>query len=180
MSEMNSASFVMYESFYKQAQILEKKLGKDTAYDFLNAVMEFGLYGVVPDEDDDVWMYGFEQTITSIDKAKDRYNKAVENGKKGGRPKKYDDQLILELKKQGLSNSQIAVRLGCSTRTVERAIAEITGRESDKTDKRGQNLNDNVNDNVNVKSVSYDASVISSGSAGTASSAAEFRRQYFK
>lgn len=57
---MNTESFVMYESVFKQVQILEKKLGKETAYDFMKAVTEFGLYGILPDEESDVWLYGFE------------------------------------------------------------------------------------------------------------------------
>lgn len=83
---MNDSSFVLYESVYKQAQILEKRVGADAAMHFMNAIMEFGLYGVIPEEDDEVWLYGFEQTITSIDRAKKRHIQAVEGGKKGGRP----------------------------------------------------------------------------------------------
>ena len=33
----------------------------------MRAVIEYGLYDIVPPEDDEVWMYGLEQTITSID-----------------------------------------------------------------------------------------------------------------
>lgn len=83
---MNSASFVLFESTYKQVQTLEKRLGTEVAMHYMNAIMEFGLYGVIPEEDDDVWLYGFEQTITSIDRAKQRHEWAVEAGKKGGRP----------------------------------------------------------------------------------------------
>ena len=90
---MNSESFVMYESTFKQMEILEKRLGKDAAFDFIKAVSEFGLYGVIPDEESSVWLYGFEQTITSISKAKDRYITSIENGRKGGRP-------VVELKEK--------------------------------------------------------------------------------
>ena len=31
---MNNESFVMYESAFKQAEILEQRLGKEKAYDF--------------------------------------------------------------------------------------------------------------------------------------------------
>ena len=82
---MNNESFVMYESAFKQAEILEQRLGKEKAYDFLKALNEFGLYGVLPDDNSEVWLYGFEQTITSVSRAKDRRTAAIENGKKGGR-----------------------------------------------------------------------------------------------
>ena len=98
---MNKESFVFYESVAKQGDRLANKLGKEVAYDFYKAVIDFGLYGVLPDEDSDVWLYGFEQTITSIDAAKDRYAAAIENGKKGGRPKvDLNEQEVLAKKKE--------------------------------------------------------------------------------
>lgn len=138
---MNKLSFVLYESVHKQTEILERKLGKETAYDFINAVINFGLYGELPDEDSDVWLYGFEQTITSISAAKDRYEAAIENGKKGGRPKKIDEEEAIKLKGQGLKNREIAEKLGCSESSIEKINA--------KTRKNQKNLNDNVNVNVN-------------------------------
>lgn len=138
---MNDGSFVLYESVYKQSERLEKKLGAEAAYRFIKAVMEFGLYGVIPEEEDNVWLYGLEQTITSIDKAKDRYTAAVANGKKGGRPKTIDDSKIKELIDQGKTNKEIADMLGCSISSVEKKGAQYR--------KNRKNLNENENDNVN-------------------------------
>jgi DNA-binding NarL/FixJ family response regulator len=146
---MNNESFVMYESVYKQAAILEKKLGKETAYDFLKAVIEFGLYGALPDEEDLVWLYGFEQTITSISKAKDRYAAAVENGKKGGRKPTVDKEKVLALKEQGLTNKQVAEELGCSVSSVEKVNAE--NRKNRKNLNENINVNNNANNNANEK-----------------------------
>lgn len=142
--ERNKESFVLYESAFKQMEILEKRLGKETAYNFIKAIAEFGLYGVVPEEENEVWLYGFEQTITSIHKAKDRYTAAIENGKKGGRKATIDRNKVIELKEQGLTNKQIADNLNCSVSSIEKIVAK-TG----KTGKTHNNLNDNVNDNVN-------------------------------
>ena len=159
---MNKESFVFYESVAKQGDRLADKLGKEVAFDFYKAVIDFGLYGVLPDEDSNVWLYGFEQTITSISAAKDRYNAAVENGKKGGRPKTVDADKVLELKQEGMTNKQVAERLGCSVSSIEKINAEnrknqnnqknpeITVIENQKNRKNQKNLNDNVNVNVNV------------------------------
>ena len=159
---MNKESFVFYESVAKQGDRLANKLGKEVAYDFYKAVIDFGLYGVLPDEDSDVWLYGFEQTITSIDAAKDRYAAAIENGKKGGRPKKIDDDRVLELKKQGMTNKQVAEALGCSISSIEKINAESRKNQNNQKNqgiivienqgsrKNQKNLNDNVNVNVNV------------------------------
>lgn len=83
---MNKQSFVLYESVYKQFQIIRDRLGDSEAVEYINAIMEFGLYGVIPEEESSVMLYGFEQAITSIDRAKQRHEWAVEGGKKGGRP----------------------------------------------------------------------------------------------
>ena len=96
----NTESFVLYESVYKQFEILKKRK-PDAATDFIEAIMEYGLYGVVPDEESEVWLYGFEQSTTSIQRAKDRYAAAVENGSKGGRPSKnLDKDEVLQKKEE--------------------------------------------------------------------------------
>lgn len=158
---MNKESFVFYESVAKQGDRLADKLGKEVAFDFYKAVIDFGLYGVLPDEDSNVWLYGFEQTITSISAAKDRYTAAVENGKKGGRPKRVDADKVLELKQEGMTNKQVAERLGCSVSSIEKINAEnrknqnnqknseIIVIENQENRKNQKNLNDNVNVNVN-------------------------------
>ena len=156
---MNTESFVLYESVYKQMEILEKRLNKETAYDFLKAVMEFGLYGVMPDDESPVWLYGFEQTITSISSAKDRRAATIANGKKGGRATKYDKDEIIELHESGMSNAKITEKIGCSLSTVERAVREYREKKGKVSDFSRQNLHNpsqavisrhNLNVNVNV------------------------------
>lgn len=122
---MNNESFVLYESVFKQTELLSKKLGKETAFDFIEAIMAFGLYGELPDEESSVWLYGFEQSITSISAAKTRYQAAKENGKKGGRPKTINEEEVMELKEiWGYTNKEIADELKCSTSSVEKIIAK--------------------------------------------------------
>jgi hypothetical protein len=145
---MNKESFVLYESTYKQIEILEKRLGAEEAYKFIKAIMAFGLYGEVPEEESSVWLYGFEQSITSISAAKTRYEAAVENGKKGGRKKTIDDNKVIELKEDwGFTNKEIAEELGCSVSSVEKIIAK--NRKNQKNLNKNENENNNVNDNFN-------------------------------
>ena len=42
---MNDKSYIFYESVFKQLEILKKRLGKETAYDFIEAISRFELYG---------------------------------------------------------------------------------------------------------------------------------------
>lgn len=142
---MNTESFVFYESVYKQAERLEKKLGKEVGYDFLKAVIEFGLYGAVPDEDDNAWLYGLEQTITSIGAAKNRYAAAVENGKKGGRPVvELKEKEVLKKKEELGTWKAVASYYGVTEQTLRNKRVEWEKQKNPK------NLNDNVNVNVNV------------------------------
>ena len=176
---MNKESFVFYESVAKQGDRLANKLGKEVAYDFYKAVIDFGLYGVLPDEDSNVWLYGFEQTITSISAAKDRYNAAVENGKKGGRPKvNLNEQAVLEKKKELGTWKETAQYFGVTEQSLKNYrnqwenqknpknpnnpnITIIENQKNPKNpnnpnsaeeenQKNPKNLNDNVNVNVNV------------------------------
>ena len=170
---MNAESLVFYESVYKQAERLEKKLGKEVGYDFLKSVIEFGLYGVVPDDDDNAWLYGLEQTITSIGAAKDRYAAAVENGKKGGRKKvelnqeevmkkkaelktwkavaafyKVDEDTLRKIRKQW-EKAEKPKNLNDNVNVNEKEEEEGKTLKTLKNPKKPQ-YNDNVNDNVNV------------------------------
>ena len=63
---MNNESFVFNESIYKTAKRLEKIKGKEFVCDFYNAVAEYGLYGTLPDEDSEIWVYGFDVTAGII------------------------------------------------------------------------------------------------------------------
>ena len=148
---MNAESFVFYESVYKQAERLEKKLGKEVGYDFLKAVIEFGLYGVVPDDDDNAWLYGLEQTITSIGAAKDRYAAAVENGKKGGRPVvELKEKEVLKKKEELGTWKAVANYYGVTEQTLRNKRVEWEKQKNPKNlnDNVNVNVNDNVNDNV--------------------------------
>ena len=143
---INTESFVLYESVYKQFEILKKRK-PEVATDFIEAIMEFGLYGVIPDEESDIWLYGFEQAMTSIERAKTRYNASIENGKKGGRPSKNLDQDEVLAKKAELKTwKAVASFYGISEDTLRKIRASWCTVEPEKP----KNLNDNVNENVNV------------------------------
>ena len=149
----NKSSFVFYESVYKQANVLHKRNKKEEELELLRAIMEFGLYGVIPEEESDVWLYGFEQAATSISAAKTRYEAAKENGSKGGRPVKYPMMDMVKYREQGMTNNQIAAYMGCSVKTVESKLKQydISNPEYFQERKNRKNLNENytINDTIN-------------------------------
>ena len=116
----NNCSFVFYESVWKQYQILDARR-PEAAKAFMRAVIEYGLYDIVPPEDDEVWMYGLEQTITSIDAAKGRREKNQEDGSKGGRPAIRFERELIEQKKQELKTwKAVAEFLGIDEKTLRK------------------------------------------------------------
>ena len=147
---INTQSFVLYESVYKHIETLKNRVSESAALHYITSIMEFGLYGVLPPDDDEVWVYGFEQAKTSIYAAKERYNKSKENGKMGGAPERYTVEQVAELKEQGLTNQEIANILGCCEKTVERKNKAY--RDSQRqTDKTEHNLKEKENENLNDK-----------------------------
>ena len=129
----NNCSFVFYESVWKQYQILDARR-PEAAKAFMRAVIEYGLYDIVPPEDDEVWMYGLEQTISSIDAAKGRREKNQEDGSKGGRPAVRFERELIEQKKQELKTwKAVAEFLGIDEKTLRKIRSNW--EEEEKTGK---------------------------------------------
>ena len=131
----NSCSFVFYESVWKQYQILDARR-PEAAKAFMRAVIEYGLYDIVPPEDDEVWMYGLEQTITSIDAAKGRREKNQEDGSKGGRPAIRFERELIEQKKQELKTwKAVAEFLGIDEKTLRKIRSNWEEEKPEKPEK---------------------------------------------
>jgi DNA invertase Pin-like site-specific DNA recombinase len=61
----------------------------------------------------------------------ERYNAALKGGTTGGRPRTHDHEAIQQMYKDGIPANVIADTLGCSKRTVQRAIDAIITEEDD-------------------------------------------------
>lgn len=103
-------SVVIYESVYAQFERVLKADDIKGAASYIDAVMQYGLYGALPDEDSPVWLYGLDNVIASIDSAKARYREKIDIP---------EDELIACLKK-GMTNDEIAEYFKCSSRTITR------------------------------------------------------------
>lgn len=144
------SSTVFYEQWYKTIKNLPPK-ERDKAYKY---IFEYAFYGIEPerhagDKTPSMSYVIFGMAKPNIDSAQKRYDAATENGQKGGRPKKVTEEVrekIAELRKNGLTQKQVAIELGLSLKTIQRV-------EKDKSQNHNENVNDNVNDNVDVKDV---------------------------
>lgn len=107
-------SFVLYESVYAQFERLLKADKLDGANRYIDAVMQYGLYGVVPDEGDEVWLYGLDNVMASINSAKSNYRKKIE----------VPEDELLKYLREGLTREKIAEKFNCSVDTIRRRVKE--------------------------------------------------------
>lgn len=132
--EIRNNSFVFYATYLEAIEALEGN--PECAAKLAKAIMEYGIYGEY-DESDVVVNALMVQIKLGIDNAKNRYEESVENGKKGGAKKKYSDDEIIRLVKEGMTHKAVAEQLGCSAKTVQRAVKEYKDRT--KLDTSGHN-----------------------------------------
>ena len=158
---MEYDNFVFYGSWRESLEGFREEFGDDYAKEALWNLMLVATAGDIETERKSIIGFINGAVMPNVNKAKDRYAAAVENGKKGGRPKKIDENKALELKQKGMTNKQVAEVLGCSVSSIEKINAEsrknqnnqnnqdIVVIENQENRKNQKNLNDNVNVNVN-------------------------------
>ena len=146
------ASAVFYEQWYQIIKDFPPK-EKEKAYKY---IFEYAFYGIEPERDNkdktlSMSYVVFSMAKPNIDSAQRRYDAAMENGQKGGRPKKVTEEVlekIVELRKNGLTQKEVANELSLSLKTIQRVEKDIS-------------QNHNVNDNVNVNENDNENSVAS-------------------
>lgn len=115
-------SFVFYSSWFDIIEAYEKSGQHEMAEKLAFAIVKYGVTGEVTSDDPIVIGIINAMCKDLVERSKTRYKDCINNGKKGGRPKKYDDAEILRLHNLGLSNQEIADNFLCSVKTVERAL----------------------------------------------------------
>ena len=146
-------SFILYESVYVQYDRLMKRGKIEAAQAFINAVMRYGLYGEVPDDESEIWDYGFDGVVATVSAAKSRYTKQIDVPQ---------DELQM-LVDEGRTQQEIANYYNCSVDTIQRRMkqygiarrktAENTAKPQDtqrtavlpQKDRKQFNVNDNDN-----------------------------------
>ena len=140
-------SFIFYETFAKQLKLLDKEL----RYKFYEAIVEYGLYGTEPD------FTGLEACAwipiqESIDNAKARRVKNIDDGKKGGRPEipqEVQDSICDDLK-NGLTQKETAEKHGVSQQVVSKIKKGVYGTTHHKPSSNTTNLDVDVDVDVDV------------------------------
>ena len=126
-------AFVFYSTAWDTVQefrTFDKALGDE----LLEAIISYGL-----DRDyktDNPLIRGaMSNIVLSIDKASERHAKAAAGGKKTAAKTKIDRNEIYALADNGKTQSEIAEIMGCSTKTIQRALKERTETGQDILDK---------------------------------------------
>ena len=117
------SSFVFYESYGKQFERLCKRGKADKALEYITAVIRYGLYSEVPPEEAEVWDFGFDGVIATINSAK--ANRAKKINIPAEELKTYLDE--------GNTQEEIAGIYGCSVDTIQRRIKEYGIQKNRKT-----------------------------------------------
>lgn len=121
----NKENFLFLASWHDILEGYDSAGKPEIASEIAKQIIYYGVTGQMTSEDPIVTSIVTGMCSALIDKSKKRYNTCVANGKKGGRPKQYSDEDILSLHEQGLSEQDIADNLGCSVKTVQRALAAV-------------------------------------------------------
>lgn len=116
-------NFIFYGSWKEHLDGLKQLCGEDVAKEVAWQIINYGTYKGFDTKDQNVINMVNGMCRDLIDSAKKRREASVGNGKQGGRPKKYSVDDMLHLREQGLSPQDIADNLGCSVKTVQRALA---------------------------------------------------------
>lgn len=110
-------SMIIYESTFTAMELI---LTDDTSWrEAMTGLLRYGFYGEQPESGNPLVQAIWIQSLPVMKNAKDRYAKAVANGKKGGRPAQVTTEQIMRFKSEGKTNKEIAQLCGCSEKTVE-------------------------------------------------------------
>lgn len=118
----NKNKFIFFESWDRYLDTLEE----DRDINYVNAVaramIKYGLYGDCKTEDQTIARKVDAVCADLMNNTKARYAASVKNGSMGGRPEQFNKETVLQLRKQGLTLQEIADKMGCSKRTVQRKL----------------------------------------------------------
>lgn len=133
---MERDSFVIYKSFYEAI----KDLPDEDRLVLMDAIMEYGLYGVEPQNLSPVQKCIF----TLVKPQMDANNRKYENGKKGGRPPKAKQN------QDGVESKPVVTEKATADEPQENQTeTKIKPNQNQTKTKPKPNVNDNVNDNDN-------------------------------
>ena len=119
-------SFVFFSSWERYLKTLE--LDKDINYvnAVARAIIQYGIAGEIESADPTILSRVEAVCADLMQSSSARYNAALKGGTTGGRPREHDHKAMQQMYKDGIPINVIADTMGCSTRTVKRAIESMS------------------------------------------------------
>lgn len=115
-------NFIFYGSWKEHLNGLKELCGEDVAKEVAWQIINYGTAKEFDTDDQKIINMVNGMCRDLIISAKKRREASITNGKQGGRPPKYNVDDMLALRDQGLSPQEIADNIGCSVKTVQRAL----------------------------------------------------------
>ena len=116
---MKKDSAIIYESVYKTIELIPDT---ELKWEAIKGILRYGFYGEELNSDNPLVEMVYTSAFPSLKNAVERYERAVENGKKGGRPAEVSMEEIIQMKNEGMTNKQIADKMGCTVKNIENRI----------------------------------------------------------
>lgn len=158
-----SDSFIFYKSFYDAAnQAPDDATKHEILWHLVEVCLGIKTVNDIPFPASAVAV----QALANVESAKLRYGKAVSDGKKGGRPRKWIDRAEAErIFAETQSWQSVAEKLNVSEDTLYRA--RMKWKKDTAKPAKPQNLNVYVNDSVYVSDNVNESDTINSNKKGT-------------
>ena len=119
-------NFLFIASWYDILKAYERT-DEAFAHKLAMRIIDYGVTGELNVDDEITNNLILSMCAPLINRSKNRYNACVANGRTGGRPTRYNQEEIISLYKSGMSHEEIANQIGCSVRTVQRALEDYKG-----------------------------------------------------
>ena len=116
---MKKDSAIIYESVYKTIELIPDT---ELKWEAIKGILRYGFYGEELNSDNPLVEMVYTSAFPSLKNAVERYERAGENGKKGGRPAEVSMEEIIQMKNEGMTNKQIADKMGCTVKNIENRI----------------------------------------------------------
>ena len=115
-------NFVFLASWAEAIEAYDKAGQPELGGELAKQIIYYGTSGQMTTDNPLIAGFVNAMCVALIDKSKKKYSVCKANGNKGGRPTQYPIEKMLELRDQGLSNSEIATKMSCSVQTVNKKL----------------------------------------------------------
>lgn len=122
-------SFIFFDSWERYLETLEEDRDINYVNAVARAIIQYGLRGECKTTDQTIIRKVDAVCSDLMQSTKSRYAASVNGGRQGGRPTQHDPETIRALRNSGMSYQEIAEEMGCSVKTVQRALAANTEDE---------------------------------------------------